>query len=616
VRARVDRRRVSFLIDVDGQDAESLRVASSIEPSSALAQALGLLSKTRLNSPHDRQRPPRSHSGDPAVAILSLPPTLAAGLAANPLLLLFIILAVGYPLGRVRIGGFSLGVAAVLFAGLGAGALHPDLELPELVHQLGLVLFVYTVGLANGATFLASFRRQGLRDLGFIVALLGVAAGLVAGVARALHMSPGLAAGLFAGSLTNTPALAAVLESLHHSPAATTAMMAEPVVAYSVSYPMGVIGMLVGIMAFQRLFHIDYRAEALRAEGNRAGGARLDSRTVKVLRGEPRRLKELIRAEGWPVVFGRLKRGTTLALIDDEQDLRAGDLVTIVGSSDQLDRVQSHLGTASAEQLELNRTEMDSRFVLVSSQSVVRRTLRELALPARYGALVTRIRRGDVEIVPRSDTVLELGDQARILAHRLDLDAVSRLLGDSYRQLRELDVLTFSLGMGLGLLVGMLPIRLPAGITVRLGLAGGPLLVALLLGARGRTGRMIWSLPHSANQTLRQLGLILFLAGVGTRAGDAFFTTIHRAEGAVLLVAGASVTALVAVATLWIGYRVLRIPMGILTGMLAAVQTQPAVLAFAEDQSGDDLPSRGYAYVYPLCMFVKIVLAQVLLAVA
>ena len=532
---------------------------------------------------------------------------------ASPLLLLFTVIALGYPLGRIKIAGFSLGVAAVLFAGLGAGALHPDLRLPDLVYQLGLVLFVYTVGLANGATFVASFRRRGLRDSLFVAAILLGAAALVAALAGLLGFDAPTAAGLFAGSLTNTPALAAVLESLAHDGSAGLA--AEPVVAYSVAYPMGVVGMLVVIVAFQRLFRIDYVEEAARAHGGPPAPRSLRSRTVEVTRSEAcRNVKALIRENEWRIVFGRLQRTGTLSLIDGEEILEIGDRLTVVGTAPELDRVEAFLGRAAAERLELSRAEMDSRFVFVSSRDAAGLTLREIALPERFGALVTRVRRGDVELVPNSDTVLELGDHVRVLARRRDLDAVGRFLGDSQRALSEIDVLTFSVGLGFGLALGLVPVPLPGGITVRLGLAGGPLLVALTLGALGRTGGMVWTLPHNANITLRQLGLILFLAGIGTRAGDAFFTTIRQGQGVVLFGAGAVVTVLVASATLWIGRRWLGIPMGVLTGMLAGVQTQPAVLAFAHEQSGDDLPALGYAHVYPVAILVKIVLAQVLLA--
>jgi putative transport protein len=538
-----------------------------------------------------------------------------AAFAANPLLLLFAVVAVGYPLGRLRIAGFSLGVAGVLFAGLAAGALHPDLRLPELIYQLGLVLVVYTIGLANGPTFFASFRRQGLRDALLVAVLLTTAAVAIGGLARLLGLDRALAAGLFAGSLTSTPALAAVLESLRHASLTKGALASEPIVAYSVAYPMGVIGMLASIAIFQRWQRIDYREERARTRERPAGG-RLASRTVEVQRfGDGGSLKDLIRDRAWDVVFGRLKREGQLSLIDRDDILQAGDRVTIVGPLAELDRVEAYLGCASAEQLDLDRAQMDSRFAVVSNREVVGRRLRELALPERFGAVVTRVRRGDVELVPRSETVLELGDQARVLAQRSDLDAVGRFLGDSYRALRELDVLTFSLGLGLGLAAGMVALPFPGGISVRLGLAGGPLVVALVLGALGRTGPMTWTLPHSANQTLRQLGVIFFLAGVGTRAGDAFLATMRQSQGAILFVTGAVVTLVVALTTLWVGYRVLRIPMGILTGMLGGLQTQAAVLAFAQEQSDDDLPSVGYARIYPIAIFLKIILAQILLAV-
>jgi putative transport protein len=537
--------------------------------------------------------------------------SVIAVLTANPLLLLFVVVAVGYPLGRLRVGGFSLGVAGVLFAGLAAGALHPDLKLPELIYQLGLVISVYTVGLANGAAFLASFRRQGLRDVGFVTLLLAGSAGVVALCARRLGLSGATAAGLFTGSLTSTPALAAVLESLRHA-SADAARAYEPVVAYSVAYPMGVVGMLAAIVVAERRLHVDYREERTRAGA--AVDGRLASRSVEVQRGGARTVKNLIREQAWDVVFGRLKRAGVLSLVGGDEVLQERDLVTVVGAPAELDRVQASLGRASADRLELSREEMDSRYAVVSSHDVAGRRLREMALPERFGALVTRVRRGDVEIVPHSETVLELGDQARILARRADLPAVGRFFGDSYKELRELDVLTFSLGLGLGLLVGMVAVPLPGGITVRLGLAGGPLVVALLLGALRRTGPMVWTLPHSANQTLRQLGMIFFLAGVGTRAGGAFLSTLRQAQGAQLFVTGAAITFLVAMATLWIGARVLRIPMAVLTGMLAGLQTQQAVLAFAQERAGDDQPSLGYAGIYPIAVVVKIVLAQVLLA--
>jgi len=190
---------------------------------------------------------------------------------------------------------------------------------------------------------------------------------------------------------------------------------------------------------------------------------------------------------------------------------------------------------------------------------------------------------------------------------------VSHFFGDSYRALSEFDVLTFSLGLALGLLVGLVPLPLPGGVQLKLGVAGGPLIVAMVLATLRRTGPLVWNLPYSANLTLRQTGLILFLAGVGTRAGYTFVTTIQQGGGIWIFVAGVVITMVAALTTLWVGYKVLKIPMGLLIGILAGLQTQPAILGYALEQTGDDLPNIGYATVYPVATITKILLAQVLL---
>jgi putative transport protein len=220
-----------------------------------------------------------------------------------------------------------------------------------------------------------------------------------------------------------------------------------------------------------------------------------------------------------------------------------------------------------------------------------------------------------VELLPGGDTVIELGDRVRVLTQRERMDEVTAYFGDSYRALSEIDILAFSLGLALGLIVGIIPIPLPGGITLKLGFAGGPLIVALILSTVAHTGSIVWSLPYSANLTLRQIGLVMFLAGVGTRSGYAFITTLTHGNGLVIFAAGAVITCVTALATLWIGHKLLKIPMSILVGMLAGLQTQPAVLGFALEQSDSELPNIGYAAVYPVAMISKIVAAQVLLAI-
>jgi len=194
------------------------------------------------------------------------------------------------------------------------------------------------------------------------------------------------------------------------------------------------------------------------------------------------------------------------------------------------------------------------------------------------------------------------------------MEAVSAFFGDSYRALSEVNILTLSLGLALGLLIGLIPIPLPGGMHLSLGYAGGPLVVALILGAYERTGPLVWSLPYSANLTLRQLGLILFLAGIGTRAGSAVLTTFTEGNGLQLMLIGAVVTGIITLVVLWVGYKLLRIPLSILIGTLAGLQTHPALLSFASEQTGNDIPAIGYTAIYPIAIIAKIIIVQLLLA--
>jgi putative transport protein len=208
--------------------------------------------------------------------------------------------------------------------------------------------------------------------------------------------------------------------------------------------------------------------------------------------------------------------------------------------------------------------------------------------------------------------MLELGDRVRVLTSQKNMPAVAAYFGDSYRALSEIDILSFSLGLALGMVLGLIPFPLPGGVTVKLGLAGGPLIMALVLGRVGHTGRINWCLPYNGNLMLRQVGLVLFLAGIGTRAGFDFYRTLVGGGGWPLLVAALVIVSLTGVLTLWIGHKVLKMPMGLLTGMLAGLQTQPATLGFALEQAGNELPNIGYARVFPVAAVAKILAAQVI----
>lgn len=538
---------------------------------------------------------------------------MIALLKENPLLLLFLVAALGYLIGRIRVAGFGLGVAAVLFVGLAVSSRDPDLKLPELVGSFGLVLFVYTIGVAGGPGFFASFRRRGLAANALALGLLLVATALTASLRWLLHLDGPLAAGMFAGSLTNTPALAGVLQTLRDTVPGQEALLARPVVAYSVTYPAGVVGVLLSIWLMKRIWGADSAPSS--QAGDRAAGE-LVNQTVRVIRAEAMAALalDLCHEHGLRALFGRMKRGEHVSVVTADTRFQEGDLVVIVGDAASVHAATALLGEAVSEHLDLDRRLLDFRRIFVSAPGLSGKLLRDLALPARFGATVTRIRRGDVDLLPDDDTVLELGDRIRVVGPRERMDEVSKFFGDSYKALAEVDVVTFSLGIALGLTLGMVPIPLPAGASFKLGAAGGPLIVGLLLGRLGRTGPLVWTLPYSANLTLRQLGLVLFLASVGTRSGYAFATTFAQGGGLAIFAAGAVITCVTALGGLWVGHRFLRIPRDVLLGVIAGVHTQPAALAFAVEQTGNEQPNLGYSTVFPLATIAKIVLAQLLLA--
>ncbi|MCC6558663.1 MAG: transporter [Polyangiaceae bacterium] len=538
---------------------------------------------------------------------------MLALLHENALVLLFAVASAGYVVGRVRFFGVSLGVAAVLFVGLGASALDPKLQLPEIVPQLGLTLFVYTVGLASGPGFFASFRKRGLRDAALVLGSLALGAVAAAGLGLALGLPTAVAAGAFAGALTNTPALAGVIHYLREAAAggAGVSAVAAPVVGYSVAYPGGVIGAIAGILIAERLARGAPEAAAQSVPG---AGPRIVTRTVRVTRpaaiGKP--AEALVKREGWDVVLGRLRRrGGATMVVDEMTVLEGDDLVTVVGPEKEVVKAIAALGERSEEALELDRSVVDYRRVFVTNPKVIGRSLRALDLSRRFGATVTRVRRGDAEMLAEEDMVLEAGDRVRVVAPRERLEEVSAFFGDSYKAIAEVDVLTFGLGVAIGIALGEIPLPLPGGVTFRLGAAGGPLIAGLVLGRLGRTGPLRWSMPFSANLTLRQLGLVLFLAGVGTRSGSTFAATLAQGGALPLVAAGAAITSVVALAIVLMGRR-LKVPAAVLGGMIAGIHTQPAALQFACERTTNEAPNVGYAAVFPLATIAKIVLAQLL----
>lgn len=487
-------------------------------------------------------------------------------LADNPLLTLFGIIAIGHVLGRIRIGSFSLGLAAVLFTGLGVSAAWPQLQLPDIVYMVGLVLFVYTIGLSAGPGFVASLRGRGvpLNALGLGVLICAAAAAFA--LAKVLDLQPVATAGMYAGALTNTPALAGILDALPQTfdePRAT-ALAGEAVVGYSLAYPLGVLGAIAAMSVLQRLWRIDHAAEAEAAGLN---AVPLEHRTVRVRRADRPAIDTIADACGAKVTVSRVQFETGVHVPAPAEHLERGELVTLVGTPPELRKATRWLGEVAEEDL-VEARGMSFRRVFVSNPAIIGRPLGELELSERHGITITRIRRGDRDMVASASTVLALGDRVRIVAPTARMREASLLIGDSYRGMSELDVFTFAVGICLGLLVGLIPFPLPGGGTVRLGIAGGPLLVALLLGARGNTGRLVWQVPFGANLTIRQLGTVLFLAGIGTRAGQAFGEAISNPSSLLIIAGGAALTFGASIAVLVIAHKLMKVPFGQAMGVL------------------------------------------------
>jgi putative transport protein len=534
-------------------------------------------------------------------------------LATSPVALLFAVIGLGWFLGAIRFRGFSLGVAAVLFVGLVFGAVDPKhFVLPEFVYLLGLILFVYIIGLQSGPMFFNLFRRQGLHFTLAGTLIPAVAAVGAWGVGLLLATGAPVATGLFCGALTNTPALAAAIERLR---GVVTAGAADgPTVGYSIAYPLGVVGLILVMQVATRIARVDFKEEDRKARAaSGLGGDDLITRELRIANPQliGKAFEEGRFAELTGMVFTRVKRGDQEILVTPELPLEAGDVLVGVGPPDAIERAVLLIGPLVGEHDERFGSDIAHRDLVVLQRKAAGTKLSELSAACGCPVVVSRIRRGGIAITPEADTTLELGDHIRAVAHARDLDRVSQVVGDPLRDLTETDFMSFSFGLILGVFLGTFPIPLPGGQTMSLGLAGGPLVVGLILGRLGRTGPIVWTMPANASLTLRQLGILLFLAGVGTRAGATFVATFEK-QGLPLLLAGGLITVLSATAAILLSRRVFGFDMITTLGLVAGIHTQPAALSFANSHTGSETPNVAYAAVYPVATISKIILAQIL----
>lgn len=539
-------------------------------------------------------------------------------LASNNLLLLFTIIGLGYLIGNIKVFGFSLGVAALLFVGIAFSAYDDRLVLPDHTYIIGLVLFVYAIGLKAGPGFFASFQKRGLH-VSVVGVLILVAGALVAGLVGSLFgLSAASIAGLFCGSLTNTPALAASVEAVKSMsaslpPERVDFFLNTPVVAYGLAYPIGVLGAIIWMFVFTKIWKIDFARETS-DRAREAESEAIESKTYRITNPavSGKTVDRFMAAlEDPDFVLSRIKKGDEVRIVSPDSVLELGDLIVAVGPAKSLNTVSLLFGEECDTPLAAHRDVTAYRWYFVSRREVTRRNIGELLRGRQFVGIITRLRRGDVEFVPSPATSLEMGDRILVVSPRQETERIGKFFGDSLGALSETDYLSLSLGIVLGVFLGMVPIPLPNGDTFRLGFAGGPLIVGLILGRLERTGPIQWGLPFNANLVLRQIGLVFFLATIGTKAGRGLTETLQG--GALgLIVSAVLIISFVSIVTILVACRHFRVPMSAAMGLLSGVQTQPATLAYANQQAQNDLPNLWYATVQPASMIAKIILAQVI----
>ncbi len=537
---------------------------------------------------------------------------MADYLSQHPLIILFLVIAIGYGIGSLNFKGNKLGMAAVLFCGLVLGRMIPEARVPETIIWLGLIIFIYSIGLVSGASFFHSFRRKGFRNILFILVMLAFTAGLAIFFAHVFDLDKTTLAGLYAGSTTNTSSLAALLDLISQNSADSNQQLLDrAVTGFSITYPMGIFGVMMAIYLVEKMIRIDYRAEekALKQEYGLHDAIKRIKVKITQTEIQGKTIRDFKSSHKFNVVFGLFSRDGVISLPNYDTTFNLDDVFNLIGSEDDLLKCVDLLGEETQVTLPLEGSSFIKKRVFVSNPKIVGVSLATLNLHEKYSILVSRVRRGDIDILATGNTILELGDRIQFVIRRDQVEKIQDFFGDSYDRLSKINLASFGIGIFVGLVLGTINIPLPGEINIKLGFAGGPLLVALILGALHKTGPILWTIPYSANLTIRQLGLILMLAGIGINSGDAFFTTIGSIEGFKIFSTGCLVVFFSAIVTLLVGYKLLKIPFSMLLGMVA---NQPAILDFGIEKTQNKLPNIGFALMLPIAIITKIIFTQLI----
>lgn len=506
---------------------------------------------------------------------------------------LFLIVALGFMLGRIKIKGLSLDVSAVIFIALLFG--HFGVIIPKELGNFGLVLFIFTIGIQAGPGFFDSFRSKG-KTLILITMLIICSACLTAvGLKYAFDIDTPSVVGLIAGALTSTPGLAVAIDSTN-SPLAS--------IAYGIAYPFGVIGVILFVKLLPKIMRVELE--------RRSGFPELTTCIFRVTNQAVfgRTLAQINARAMTGAVISRVKHEDSILMPKANTMLLEGDYVQAVGSEEALNQFAVLVGEREEGELPLDQTQ-EIESLLLTKKDMINKQLGDLNLQRNFGCTVTRIRRSGIDLSPSPDLALKFGDKLMVVGEREGLRGVARLLGNNAKQLSDTDFFPIAMGIVLGVLFGKINISFSDSVSFSPGLTGGVLMVALLLSAVGKTGPILWSMSGPANQLLRQLGLLLFLAEVGTSAGKNLVATFQE-SGLLLFGVGAAITVVPMLVAVVVGRLVFKISLLDLLGTITGGMTSTPGLAAADSMVDSNIPSVAYATVYPIAMVFLILFIQVI----
>lgn len=538
--------------------------------------------------------------------------------ALQAVIVLSLISAIGLGLGKVRVCGISLGVTFVFFTGILSGhfGLSIDPQMLNYAESFGLVLFVYALGLQVGPGFFSSFRQGGvqLNLLAIGVVLVGTLLAVLGSYACGISL-PDMV-GILCGATTNTPALGAAQQTLKQLGLETS----TPALGCAVTYPLGVVGVILAILLMRKVMVRKEDLEVKEKENeNKTYIAAFQVHNPAIFNMS---IKEIGALKNYPkFVISRLWRDGNVSIPTSDKVIKEGDRLLVITSEKNAPALTVLFG--EQEHTDWNKEDIDWNAIdsqLISQRIVVTRPelngkkLGSLHLRNHYGINISRVYRSGVQLLATAELTLQLGDRLTVVGEAASIHNVEKVLGNAIKSLKEPNLVAVFVGIILGLALGAVPISIP-GISapVKLGLAGGPIIVGILIGTFGPRMHMVTYTTRSANLMLRALGLSLYLAFLGLDAGAHFFETVFRPEGALWIAVGFALTVIPVLIVGVVAFKWAKVDFGSVTGMLCGSMANPMALNYANDTIPGDNPSVAYATVYPLCMFIRVIIAQVLL---